>query len=246
MATEAQLKAIEDQIKKIQEGINSVAKEKNVTLEKTSTGYKSTKNAAPKLNPQQALLYTVADVNSNAITAGKPPVSFAEALNLAKNDQTITAKYADEAGLDTQAFSQSLEALQTNLNVTEETQRMQFEADKKNLAESYAEAGAAYSGFRGKAQENLGKSQAGIITSTRSAVKEKLQQATSAFESKYGTSATKSAAVNYVNPLTGQTENIVAPTLGGITGSVAPAKQSEINTKAAYNFQTTMQPELNK
>ena len=246
MATPEQLKAIEDQIKKIQEGINSVAKDKGVTLEKTQTGYKASPNAPTKLNAQQALLYTVADVNTNAVTSGKPPISFSEALKLAQNDPTITAKYADEAGLDKQAFEQNLTKLQSDLSVTSEKQQMQFEADKKALAENYAASGAAYSGFRGKAQENLSKSQSGIITSTRSATQKALQDATSSFESKYGTSATKPASVNYINPLTGQTESMTAPTLGGITGSINPAKEQDINQKALYNLQTTAQPNLNQ
>ena len=246
MATPDQLKSIEEQIKKIQEGINSVAKEKNVTLEGSGTNYKATPNAPAKLNPQQALLYTVADVNTSAVTEGKPPVSFAEALKLAQNDPNIISKYADEAGLDKQAFEQNLVDLQTNLNVDSETKKMQFENDKKQLAENFAASGAAYSGFRGKAQENLNKSQSGIITSTRSATQKKLQEATSAFESKYGTSATKEASVNYINPSTGAVENLTAPTLGGITGSINPAKQQDINNKALYNLGTTAQPNLNQ
>ena len=207
-----------------------------------------------KINSQQALLYTVADVNSNAVLNGKPPVSFSEALSLAQKDPNIIAKYADAAKIDLSQFNENINQLQVATSIETDKERIQSENDKKALAEANAAAGTAYSGFRGKAEQNLASSEQGIVTSTRSQLQKQLQDATTAFESKYGSNTTTqninngtlNTNVNYRNPLTGSSETISPTLTGGLTSSADIAKTADINSQAAYNFGTVAQPDLNK
>jgi len=196
----------------------------------------------PSVSPQKALISAIADVAQNAASVGKPPVSFADALSLAQKDPTIISKYADMAKLDAQAFTQQMEQLKTAYGTDAELKKMQFENERKALAEQQAAAGTAYSGFRGKAQADLAKTESGIITSTRSQLQNNLNQLTSQFEQKYGTGATPSAAITTVNPLGAGTTTVSGQQAGGITGTVAPAKTADINTSAYNSYQTAQFP----
>ncbi len=201
------------------------------------------KTTQPAISPQKALISAVNDVATNAAAIGKPPVSFADALALAAKDPNIVSKYADMAKLDKQAFTQTLQNYQTQFSTQAQQLKMQFENDRKNLAENQAAAGTAYSGFRGKAQADLAKTEAGIVTSTRSQQQQQLNNLTSSFESKYGTGATPTTPITYNDPLAGNT-SISATPAGGITGSVAPQKAADINNQAVYNYQTTQFPNV--
>lgn len=214
----------------------------------------STPTTTTKVSPQKAVLTAVADVAKNAATIGKPPVSFAEALDLASKDPNIIAKYADMAKLDKQGFLQQVQAMQAQYSTQAQQQKMDFERDRKSLAEMNAAAGTAYSGFRGKAQSDLAKTQAGIITSTRSQQQQQLNALTSAFEGKYGTGATPKASLTLENPLAGNvsisgldqtgggTSTLAGQQAGGITGTVAPAKAAEIRGSALDAYNTTLFP----
>ncbi len=136
---------------------------------------------------------------------------------------------------------------QTAATVSARTQQMQFENDRKQLAEQQAAAGRAYSGFRGEAQKQLADSESGIVTSSRAQYQSGLDQAKQAFESKYGTAATPNINLSFTNPYTssgtsvsGQTEapnagaeNLSGTAVGGITGSNVTAQKQDINATAS-------------
>ncbi len=204
---------------------------------------------------QRATLSAVADVAASAAATGKPPVSFSEALTLASKDPNIVAKYSDMSRLDTNAFQQSLDQLRTSVSTTGQNQQTQFENERKQLAEANAAAGTAYSGFRGKAQKQLAQQEQGIVTSSRSQLQKNLSDLTSSFESKYGSAATNPATASFIDPfassnvsLSGQKTTGAGPTsltgstVGGITGTVAPAKAGDINASALSSYQAAQLP----
>lgn len=201
-------------------------------------------------NSLNATQQGVVGVSLNAATslygANASNVTLQSALAAAATDPNIIAKYADALKLDTAGFQQTIQQIQTAASVDAQTKQMQFEADRKALAEQAASAGQAYSGFRGKAEQNLTTTESGIVTSSRSALQKSLQDATSAFEAKYGTSATTPATAQFTNPylasatgISGLTttptttpENLTGTLAGGVTGTEPIAKQQDINTLA--------------
>lgn len=204
----------------------------------------TTTQTTPTVSPQKALLGAIADVAQSAATTGKPPVSFADALALAVNDSNIIAKYADMAKLDKQAFVQQLQQAQTLYGTKAEQLKTQFENERKDLAEKMAAAGTAYSGFRGKAKEELAKTESGIVTSTRSQLQSNLNNLTSAFESKYGTGATPNASVTTVNPLGEGMDTVTGEKAGDIIGTVAGNRTNDINAAALSSYNTALFPKV--
>lgn len=213
-------------------------------------------SATPPISPQKALISAIADVASSAATTGKPPLSFADALDAAAKDPNIIAKYADASKLDLQSFTQQLNNLKTNYSTQSELYKTQFENERKALAEQQAAAGRAYSGFRGKAQQDLLQQEAGIVTSSKSQLQNALNQMTSQFESKYGTGMTPPAAITAANPLTGGvtasglktsgggTETVTGQIAGGITGTETAAKAADTRSSALQSYQTAQFPNV--
>lgn len=212
-----------------------------------------------QLSPsQQAIVSSVLSVGNSMYASTGNKITLADALKVAATDPTIMAKYSDAFALDNQAFAQNIQALQTSLDTTAQQQKLQFEADRRALAEKQAAAGTAYSGFRGKAQQDLAQTEAGIVTSSQAQAKQSLQGLTSAFEAKYGSGATPSnTSISYANPLagsvgisgqyatpTGELSSISSTSLGGITGSQPVAKQQEINTLAGQYVNMSQTPNV--
>ena len=102
---------------------------------------------------QRATVGAALAAGSSLYSSTGNKVTLDDALKLAATDPAIVSKYADAATLDTKAFQQNLEQLKTATQTQEQTQQMQFENERKALATSMAAAGQAYSGFRGKAQQ---------------------------------------------------------------------------------------------
>jgi hypothetical protein len=188
--------------------------------------------------------------NLNAYAQNANSLTMQDAVKQATNDPTLVAKYADQLGIDKLQFQQSLTDLQTSISSDAQKYQQQFENDRKSLAEAQANAGTAYSGFRGEAEKQLSDTESGVITSSKAAAQKSVNDLTSAFESKYGTSATTPATVNYSNPLTssnysisglyqpttGASDTLTGTTVGGITGSQTLSKQADINNMASQNI----------
>ncbi len=209
---------------------------------------------------QRATIVAIDTVKKQAYQTDGQQLTFADALKNAAQDPTIVAKFADAAKLDAQTFAQNLAQIQQASTSTAEQQQMQFENDRKQLAETAAAKGQAYSGFRGQAQEQLGKTESGIVQSSRALLKQQLDSATKEFESKYGTGATKAASANFADPfansnisLSGQyvpatqtSTTLTGDLAGGITGTQAGAQSDAVNKKAVdlYNVANVV-PTLN-
>lgn len=169
---------------------------------------------------------------SSMYSASGSSVTLDQALKLAATDPNIISKYADAAKIDAQVFQQNLTNIQTAISSTAQQQQIQFENEKRALADQSAAAGQAYSGYRGLAEKQMSETESGIVTSSRSDLQNKLNQATSAFETRYGTTATPSATATYMNPLTNTPESLSGAPAGGITGSVSASKAQDINALA--------------
>lgn len=206
---------------------------------------------------QQAVVGVAYSAAKQLYGTNSSDVSVSKAIAYASTDPSIISKYADTLKLDTQQFNQTLSQIQTALNVSNSDNQRQFESDRKALAEASAAAGQAYSGFRGKAQENLAASENSIVTSSRAAAQKSLDDLTSAFESKYGSAATTPATAIFNSPfdtstisLSGQSggsgignnTSLFGNKAGGITGSQNTAKSQDIANLAGdviKNSQTT-------
>lgn len=200
---------------------------------------------------QQATIGAALSVAKSNYSSGASSITLQQALAAAATDPNLVAKYADAAKLDTQTFQQNLQQLQQSTSTTAQQQQTQFENYRKALAEQQAANGTAYSGFRGEAQQQLGQQESGIVQSSKSALQKNLNDATSAFEAKYGTAATTPATATFTDPaassnisLSGQysPSGTVANTLtgtvaGGITGTQPIAKQADIDSTASQYVQ---------
>lgn len=216
----------------------------------------STTSGVPNTNSQLALLGAIADVASNTYSTKNSGLTLDEALKTAQNDPNIIAKYSDMLKLDTQGFQQQLAQLQQATSTTEQQRQTQFENERRQLAESSAATGQAYSGLRNRAQEQLGKQQSGIVESSRSTLKKSLQDLTTAFEQKYGTAASQAATAQFKDPLassgislsglkTDATPNISTLSgeqAGGITGTQSVAQQNDILKRGTDLFNVGQLP----
>lgn len=221
-------------------------------LNATKTGI--TREQFNKLNSvQQATIAALGESTGALYSSGSTGVTLDEALKTAARDPNINAKYADALNLDQTAFASSLTNIQNAVSTESETNRMQFEQDRKALAEAHASTGTAYSGFRQQAQNNLATTESGIITSSRSRAQQQLDQLKQSFAAKYGSAATPGASVNFGNTpnttisgLRTSSENLgtISGNTPSLVGSSEAAKQSDILTKADSLYSTGQLPKL--
>ena len=211
----------------------------------------STPTSTPQTNLQKSVLSAVADIAANSSTVGNIPLTFADALKRVQSDPNLMVRYADDLKLDTQSFALALQQLQDSTSREAQRLQTQFENERKQLSEQSAAAGQAYSGFRGKAEQQLQTSESGIVQSTRSQIQKNLQDLTSQFEGKYGSVRTPMASTQFTNPFTGSNIGVSGlyqpgtggqTTLsgvqaGGIAGSIANQSADRLQQASA-----TLQP----
>lgn len=213
-----------------------------------------------QLDPtQKALIASVGEIARNTYSNGSG-ITLKDAINYAKQDPNILAKYGDALKLDTQSLMNAAVDLQNSANTDTITQQQQFEDDRKALAERHATAGTAYSGFRGQAQQQLGTQEQGIVESSRNTIKKGLNDATQAFEAKYGSAASAANPISvnmndpYANsnytisglysPSGGALNTLTGKTHGGITGSQPIAQDNDVLNKAANVYQLGQLPTM--
>lgn len=189
----------------------------------------------------QALIGSAITGATSLANSGTTGITLAQAWQAAKTDPTILQKYADAAAIDKEAFSQNISQIQAATALTSQQNQQAFENERKALADQYAAAGAAYSGYRGQAQSQLAQSEQNVVTSSISQTQKALNDATAAFEAKYGSAATKAATTQLTNPYTSSQYSISGlynPTpasvssltgamVGGVTGTQAPAQAAD-------------------
>jgi hypothetical protein len=105
-------------------------------------------------------------------------------------------------------------------------------------------AGTAYSSFRQGAQQQLNTQNQGIIQSTASQIQQQLRTAGAGAEQLYGSSyqPLQGASVNYINPLTGQSQNIGYQGYGNLTGTVGQQKEADVLARQQQIYQATVPP----
>lgn len=201
---------------------------------------------------QRAIIAAAYTAKQTAYNTTGQQMTFADALTQAAQDPNIVAKYADAAKLDAQTFQQNIQQLQQASTTGAQNNQIQFENDRKTLADQEAAKGAAYSGFRNLAQQQLGQQESGIVQSSRATLQQNLNNATQDFATKYGTAATTPATTTFNDPFAGSNISLsgqynpnangatslsgVLP--GGITGSQPIAQQQDINAKAQDIYNT--------
>jgi hypothetical protein len=196
------------------------------------------------------------------LLANKPisSITLQDALSAAQKDPNVIQPFVDAYKLDQQGFNQALDQVKIAASTEQQKLQTQFQNERKQLAESQAAAGTAYSGLRGRAQQELAQSEQGIVTSTRAQLQKSVQDLTTQFESKYGTAATNPAALTFVDPTLasqvgisglatpggGGATTIAGQTAGGITGSQANApggaEYAAVNKAAASGYQQGFYP----
>ncbi len=231
------------------------------TTKPTSTTTPTTTTPAattPSMSPAQAFVSAAQAGAASLAAQGTTGISLAQAIQAAKTDPTILAKYSDAAKLDAQSFGQQLDLLRVATGTEQQNLATQFENERRKLSEAQAAAGTAYSGFRGRAQEQLGQQESGIVQSSRASLQQNLQQLTTAFESKYGTAATNPATAAFTDPSiaggvslsglatpgSGGTTTLAGQTAGGVTGSVPVSKQQDINQTASSYYNVGQIPPM--
>ena len=152
---------------------------------------------------QQAVVSIAMKTAKSNYSANASALSVQDAIKQASQDPSVIGPYADALGIDKEQFQQNIQTLQQSITLQSQQQQTQFENERKALAQKFAAAGQAYSGFRGEAQQQLGQTEQGIVTSSQSQLQKELNDAQAAFESKYGTTAAlqNPANVQFNNPL---------------------------------------------
>jgi hypothetical protein len=242
-----------DQQYPISGNVNQAPKEADTTPDKSTTGAgatgTSTSTGAP-FNPttygittdlwnslsagQQALIESMSATARDQWMAGQLDVSINQdllnkALSRAQSDPDIAAKYGDALVMDQANVQRSLNYIGAEYTQQKALTATQQEQDRIKLAESEAEAGRAYSGFREQAKQRLAQEQSGVIESSRRTLQQQLEQTGQSLEKAYGT-----AGLSQFGPVTagGETYSPV----GGITGSIAAQKKADVLSKQAQIF----------
>ena len=181
-------------------------------------------------NADKAFVESTTSLLQGQFDAGQSNVSINQdllnkALISAQNDPNIISRYGDAAKIASNDLSFNLGQISANYATEQTQQQMEMAKAKKDLAETEAAAGRAYSGFRGQAENLLGAGQANIIQSTKSQLQQQLQLMGRGYEQQYGSTALKGLS----SPISagGQTYQPI----GDITGTIPGQKQSEIEAR---------------
>lgn len=154
--------------------------------------------------------------------------TYQKALVAAQNDPDIQAKYGDALTVAKENITRNLSYLNAEFNQQDALTRMEQEKAAKQLTETEAAAGRAYSGFRQQAEQQLSQQQQGVIESSKRTLQQSIQGQVSPFEQTYGTSALSS-----LGSLTAGGQ--AYKPIGGLTGSVGLSKKEDIQ-KLAQNI----------
>ena len=166
----------------------------------------------------------------------------------AESDPTIQQYYADDLKVGTANLQTNLATLTSDFQNTTGQQQRDFVEAKKNLLETQAAQGTAYSGFRKQAEQKQSADQSGIITSTRSQLQQQLNSQQQAFEQKFGSSALSSLGLGGVSAAT--TPGYTGPDygtpatytpIGGVAGTEATAKVEDVQNQYKELASQTLQ-----
>jgi hypothetical protein len=199
------------------------------------TTYGITPELWNNLSPsQQALIESMSSTARDQWMAGQLDVSINQdllnkALARAQSDPDIVAKYGDALIADQAGVQRSLNYIGAEYTQQKALTATQQEQERMKLAETEAETGRAYSGFREQAKQRLASEQSGVIESSRRTLQQQLEQTGQALEKIYGT-----AGLSQFGTIGAGGETYTP--MGGITGSLAAQKRADILSKQAQIF----------
>jgi hypothetical protein len=161
-----------------------------------------------------------------------------DALAKAAKNPQINQKYGEELITSTQNLQQNIGLLTGQYTEDQVKQMRDFEDQKKALAEQYAAAGMANSGFRQKAKQNLEADQNNIISSSRRQLQQNLTGITAPFEQRFGTEKLKEVLGTNAPGVAGEASY---KPYGGTTplqGSYGFEKENAIKQRAQDSYLT--------
>ena len=120
----------------------------------------------------------------------------------ALNDPVINKFYAEDLRVGSDFLTKNMDLMSSDYQMLTDKEKQDYVDAKKNLEETYAAAGTAYSGFRKQAQTEQDKNTQDVITSSRNQYQANLNSLEQTFEQKYGS---KALADLNVKPLTAGT-----------------------------------------
>lgn len=225
------------------------------TLEKMGYSSKDAQTLLSSMNPmQKALFGAVSDTANTLMSTSSNGITLNDAINAAKNNPQLVAKYADELKLDKGALTDSFNSLRASIADTATQQQQQFQQERQQLAETSASQGQAYSGFRNLAQNQLASRESAVISSTNAQNQAQLNNLLRSFEAKYGSAATSAMALTAPNTesMTGISGGYQTPApfgttytatpAGGITGTEPIAKEQDVLNLAENYFNVGQVP----
>ena len=185
----------------------------------------------------QTPLAIFADVQQKNFESGKVDLDigaemFNKALENAKSDPAIVAKYGDELNVAQEDLKRSIDVLKGEYTQETASQQRQFKQQDKDLAEAEAAAGRAMSGFRRQAEDRLKAEQGDIITSTRRALKQNVERLGSGYEQRFGTPALQKVGAPTV-------EDTSYTPYGNIKGTYDTSKEADVRNRALETFEVT-------
>lgn len=154
---------------------------------------------------------------------------FNNAMNRAKTDPDILAKYGDELKLNQGSVERNLAMINEAYGQSMGLLNTQQEEERKALALTEAAAGRAQSGFREQAKQRLNQAQTGVIQSSRRELQNQLNQTGQTLEGRYGTSGLS----QFANITAG---GLSYTPMGGITGSIARDQNTDIYNQAVNSY----------
>lgn len=193
---------------------------------------------------QRSVIEGAWKVGGNQYDAGLSNVSINtkllnDAITAASKDPDIVAKYGDALKFDLNNVTNSLATANRQWAQDMGLLATAQDEERKRLAEAEASKGRAFSGFREKAKGQLLNEQTGIIESSKRGLEKTIRELGQGLESKYGTAGLSqfgNLALGYgAQPGISGFTSTYNP-LGGITGTVDPAKRAEILAKGTSIF----------
>lgn len=193
-------------------------------------------------------LAAFADVQQKNFESGKAVAdinakTWADALNAAANDPSISTKYGDELKTAIGSTNVVLKALEEGYTQDQAKLMRDQELQRTNLSESEAAAGRAYSGFRKQAEEKLAAEQGDVIKSSRRQIQGTINSLISPLEQRYGTDALRSGKIPVPNFGGFSYESLGAYGGGDITGTVGADKKADTESLATDFYNTTETPQ---
>lgn len=123
---------------------------------------------------------------NNPLPQNFTPEELNQIFAKAQADPTINEYYKNQLRLGQEVLGRSLSYLGAGYTAEQAATALKQEKERQQLAETEAEAGRVFSGFRQKAREELGQQQTAVIESSKRTLQRQLEQLGSQFEQQYG------------------------------------------------------------